>query len=76
MLPLVRERFGGFTGTLCANTTGGNRCANNAKEGLFVNMASSGTGAPSAAARLDVHMESRRAAAGYAVVREFVCIAD
>ena len=71
-----RERNGECTGTLCANTTGGNRCANNAKEGQFVNMVSSGTGAPSAAARLDVNMESRGAAAGNAVVREFVRMTD
>ena len=45
-------------------------------EGPFVNMVSSGTGAPNAAAGLDVNMESRRAAAKIAVVREFVSMAD
>ncbi len=45
-------------------------------EGPFVNMVSSGTGAPIAAAGLAVLMESRRAAAKIAVVREFVRITD
>lgn len=45
-------------------------------EGPFVNMVNSGTGVPIAAAELDVTMESRRAAAKIAVVREFVSMAD
>ena len=45
-------------------------------EGPFVNMVSSGTGVPIAAAELDVTMESRRATAKIAVVREFVSMAD
>ncbi len=57
---------------MCADTTGGNRCAKIAMEGPFVNMVSSGTGAPIAAAGLAVLMESRRAAASNAVEKEFV----